>query len=403
MASLVLLLLGFIIRGVYIGADTDDFLGAGQEFIDLLSHWPASWETLNEHRLFPNYFVSSMVLSGIYYGLSLQAIGVVVFNSVLFSLTVCLIVSTWYRLVINEGETDRMYGLLVAAGGLYVVFGLPDAFLWSYAVLTDTMFLFWVALFVAMVVRAMFTNSISAWSLALVVSVVAPFIRPPGILLPVLFIVGFVLNAVRTNDRPFAFLLGAIVVLPGLFVFGVVPWLVTQAANGGSEAYAFLPGVLEKLFRQSVIFFENGVTVSTRHEVEISGPLTIPDVWRAMVTRLGYYWVPLRFGERPYSDIHNVVNLVYMVATLPLFVLGAVRLIRLGYKQRKALLFLIVVAYGYALLHSVTLVSFDWRYQLPAMVPYWILAGCGLLGVLRYLPVYRAGRTHDVSQDDVKS
>jgi hypothetical protein len=76
--------------------------------------------------------------------------------------------------------------------------------------------------------------------------------------------------------------------------------------------------------------------------------------------------------------MHNAVNLVYVVLTWPLAVVGAIRLLRADDPLRRMTgLFLLMVAYSYALLHSVTLVSYDWRYQLPAIVPYWVLAGCG--------------------------
>lgn len=384
--SLMLLLAGAWVRGVYLASDSDAFLYAGQRFIEGIAAGGPAFEGIRDAKLFPHYFISSMLLSGIYRYLDAGVIGVAVFNSILFSLIVCMVFSIW-ETVCGDRVRGRADGAFVlgAAGGLYIIFGLPDVFLWSYFVLTDTIFLFWITGFTFCIVKGLLEQRRSMWVLGFLMCITAPFVRPTGIIVPVIYLYALYLNfgpGIRSHFRTVVVIS---VLAPAFFVFFVVPWLVLMAVNDAAAVDTLIPEAIRRHFFQAVHFFKEGVIISTRLEVDSSAPLSYFDIVQSICYRLGYYWVPIRLGERPYSTVHNLVNTLYIIIAWPLLAAGIWRLLNAGRDCMLALLFLVMVAYSYALLHSVTLVSFDWRYQLPAMVPFWILAGCGFYSVLGYM------------------
>lgn len=391
--SLLLLCAGFLVKGVFISVDTDDFLSAGQRFIEGIPAGAAGLEEIRNHTLFPHYLISSMLMSGIYWYLDGGAVGVVIFNATLFSLIVCMMFSIW-GMVCGDRDWRWRNGFFVVGtgGGFYIMFGLPDVFLWSYAVLTDTIFLFWVAAFVFCIVKGLLEKGRLMWSLAFLLCVTAPFVRPTGMVMPLLYLFALSLKCVPAMRSHFKTAFAASMLVPVALVLIVVPWLVLTAVNDPAAVDELIPDAMKGHFLQSVHFFKEGVIISNRFEVDYGGPLSYLDIVKTICYRLGYYWVPVRLGETPYSVIHNIVNSVYILAGWPLVAAGARSLLRAGKERGLVLLFLAMVATGYALLHSVTLVSFDWRYQLPGMVPFWVVAGCGFYSLLRYVTRIHADR-----------
>lgn len=380
---MVLLLAGSVIKGPFFGRDTDDYLRLGPEVVGWLSSGQPSFEQVKELFVFPHYLIATFYLYGIHDYLRLGEWGVVVANSVLFSLLVAMLFSLWLKIC---GLTFQAWGTgsLAAglAGGLYIVFGLPDGFLWSYGVLTDMLFLFWVGAFVYFTTMALFEGRGIMWLAALAMAATAPFVRPTGLIVPLLFLVALAIRTVPAIRRYFGTAAVLSLAIPAFIVFAVVPWLVLLEVNPDTDARRFIPGFLMGPFLQSVYFFKHGVIVAHRVELDMAGALSYLDILKAIVYRLIYYWVPVRLGESAYSAIHNIVNVVYMIVALPLLCRGIKSLIEKTAAHRAVLLFLVTVAYGYALQHAVTLVAFDWRYQVPAMVPLWILVGCGFYDFL---------------------
>lgn len=381
--GLALLLAGAAIRGPFVGRDTDDYLIAGAEIVGWLASGAPSLEHVNDLFVIPHYLIATFYLYGIHDYLGLGEWGIVVVNSVLFALLVAMIFSLWLSVCELKNRTwSNGYVFAGLAGGLYIVFGLPDGFLWSYGVLTDMLFLFWVGAFVYFTVMALSESRRAMWLAAFVMALTAPFVRPTGLIIPLLFLFALAIHAVPAVRRHPGITAVLSLVLPALLVFAVVPWLVLMEVNPETDARRFVPGFLMGPFLQSVYFFKNGVIVAHRVELNWSGALSYMDILTAIVYRLVYYWVPVRLGESAYSALHNIVNVTYMAVALPLLVCGVRRLLDASAAHRAVLLFLVMVAFGYALQHAVTLVAFDWRYQLPAMVPLWILVGCGFYDTL---------------------
>jgi len=377
------LCVGLLIKGVYNGSDTKAFLSEGQVFIEGILLGNHAIGEVVDSRLFPSYVISSMILSGIYAYSDLGAIGVITTNMLLFSLTVCMVFHTCLSLdPLRDIRLSKTAAVVLIVGGFYIVFGLPDVFLWSYAVLTDIIFLAWVMFAVFCITKGFLEKRRAMWILAFLACAAAPLVRPTGILLPLLFLYAVLLYSMRRKSSCFQCVAISSIVVPTLATFLLFPWAALNLSQDPSFAGAWLPEVIREFLVQSVHFLEKGTIVATRLEVEPAGPLSYTDIVRSIVYRLLYYWIPIRFGDPPYSDMHNIVNGIYMVVTLPLCFAGARHLGAKAGDHQYMVLFLVMVAYLFALLHGVTLVSFDWRYQVPAMVPYWIIAGCGLTRVV---------------------
>jgi hypothetical protein len=258
--------------------------------------------------------------------------------------------------------------------GFYIIYGLPDGFLWSYYVLTDVIFLFVVVVFIVMTVMGMLQKCHSCWIVAFIAATTAPFVRPTGILLPFLFLFALMLVFARSSSRTLTCLEVLSIIGPGLFVLVIVPWLVSSHLQGQNWVYSMLPDVVEAHFNQALHYFKQGWVVANRPSTYVEEPLSYFDIVNIIVRRLIYFFVPLRVG---YSNIHNYVNSIYMLLAVPMMVIGLKNMGGRRIDYRKVRLFLVFMAYAYGLLHAITLLSFDWRYQVPAMVPLWILASGG--------------------------
>jgi len=376
--SLVLLIAGLLVMGSFVSVDTVKFLTAGESYIEGALQWRALDKTISEAELPPLYFVSSVLLTVVHQYWGFGVWGVLVFNCVLFALIVCAVFVIWRSLcgssVFTLKDPIAWLGLI---GGFYLIFGLPDGFLWSYWVMTEVVFLFWVTLFIMFTVRGFILGGLLSWNLALAFAVTAVFVRPPGVLIPILYCFAATIYATAFSRRYFlaVFMIGASV--PLMLVFGAIPLLVLASVEGSVWPEYIVPDVMASYFGQAVYYFNNGIVVSGRVELSDVSPLSYSDIVYSIIVRLTHYWLPLRFGEHGYSVIHNIVNGVYVGVVVPLGVLGVKRLIYAKSSHRAVLLFLFMVAYTYAMFHAVTLVSYEWRYQLPGMVPLWSIAGFG--------------------------
>lgn len=363
--------------------DSDDFVRAGEAFIQWIVGGGAGYEDARSHAVFPNYVVPSVVIAAIYMNFSQPIVTVVSLNCILFSLVVTLVYRFWTVNYESRATGMSKRGVLAGmAGGMYILFGLPDPFLLSYTVLSDVMFLLWVTLFVLSASHWILGAGRAGSVIALIVAVVAPFFRPTGILLPVLLVYVFIVKRLIESGIGMRTVVAASVGLPVAATFVLIPWMVSAQIGGQEWVENIVPDTFQRFFRMAANYFEMGIVVSNRPDTYVDAPTRYMDVVEMIVYRLWYFWVPLRFGESPYSVAHNAMNLVYIGVAWPLAVVGIGKLVEMGRRHQIVALFLIVVAMGYAFLHSVTLLSFGWRYQLPGMVPLWVLAGVGLYAAL---------------------
>jgi len=392
--SLVALAVGALVKGVAYGLDSDGYLAQGQAFLAWLSNMPCAVADINDLFIVPHYIISTSAITVIHTSLGLGSVGVVTFHCVLFACIVWMMFSIWDLIPrAQDFPVGARIQIRVAAGGLYIMFGFPDGVLWTYFVLTEALFLFWVAAFVYAVVRGLWEDNRWMWLTGLVLAIGAPFVRPTGLIIPLLYFLAVVIHYSSWIQRRFWAIAAGAILVPAAFVFVAVPWLVMLKLNDNAVIDRMFPDVLQVSLNQAAVFFQNGTAVEGRVEYDWSGTVSFLEIVEMMLVRIVYFWVPLRFGEPAYGMLHNAVNLAYVALTWPLLAVGIKCLLTGEMRMKLIALFLVMVAYGYALLHAVTLVAFDWRYQLPGMVPYWTLAGCGLVFALRGIGNRRTARS----------
>ncbi len=377
LVSLVLLLAGLTVFPPRSGLDTHRFVEFGQSLVDAYrGECPAADCAIGADPMYPGYIVSSLYLRSIsaaFPGSALLA--ATVFNALFFAAVAFIMFNAWQRLVPVSGE--RPFAVL--AIGLYVLFGLPDVALWSYWMLSESLFLFVVSGCVYWVIRAMLFATPTAWSAAFVFAACGFFVRPTGIVLVPLVLAAFFLSADDRADRSRALRRFAAFVAAGLVATFVVAPLVVYLVLSGSDMFAALPVFLERLVRQAAWFFSEGWIVADQPATYVEKPETVFDIVFISLRRVAYYYLPVKSS---FSLLHNVINAVYLVVAAGAGVLGFRTLYRGNDRTASIALWLVLVALCYGLLHALTIVSYEWRYQVPAMVPVWIFAGVGLLTCL---------------------
>jgi len=156
---------------------------------------------------------------------------------------------------------------------------------------------------------------------------------------------------------------------PVIFTLLVWPYIVYDQALTGEWNISFYPSYLAAIYR-------DGVVVAERPETYIAHPTGYFDFIAVAVARVLYFLVPLRSA---YSNIHNIYLLVYLVFSIFMTIRG-LRVLGSYGAGGEALRFLLpLLALYYALFHSLIFVE-DFRYQLPAVVAFWALAGFGVVG-----------------------
>jgi len=288
-------------------------------------------------------------------------------NILLFGLTVFFVFKIW-RLVQPRFADNWIIALLI---GLGVIFGLLDVPLWSYWILTDNMFLTVVTGFVYFVVWAVARGSKGAWLGASFICVFALLVRPTAVVLPLIFALAFP-AVVATRKWGGRGTLVLMVCLAGI-VFFYIPWLVYLELNGASvvRPVSFL---LSDKIVQALPFYKNGWVVANQADTYQTGATDYLDFVKITLLRFGYYYIPVK---STYSFVHNIVNSIYWVSVLVIGYIGWRGLMRGSIERQAVASWLVLFAFFYGLLHAVTVVSYEWRYQLPAMIPVWVMAGIG--------------------------
>jgi len=374
-ASLSILAAGLAVFDPRESVDTRRYLELGER---LAAAWRSDCGAdpcdLERSTMFPSYVVSSFYLWSIDRLFpDSPLIAAAVANMVLFAFATALVFRTWLLLP-QPGSTDAGLTLCV---GLCVIFGMPIVPLWSYWMLSETLFLLIVAGFILSVVQALIRRRPVYWAMAAVIACIGVFTRPPGLLLPFLLLAAFMLawrscNPVTVRKRTTGLaLLGA-----GM-AFIVIP-LFFSIFTGDTSFAGYLPEHIRFKILQAAHFYREGWVVADQPDTYVSNDGSFTDYLWITVRRFAYYFLPIK---STFSLPHNLLNAVYLMLALPGLLVGVRNLLRTGKQTTETACWLLLTALLFGLLHSVTLVSYEWRYQVPAMVPLWLLAGVGLMSL----------------------
>ena len=112
-----------------------------------------------------------------------------------------------------------------------------------------------------------------------------------------------------------------------------------------------------------------------RVETYVEPPREYSEFVTFTATRFWRFFVPISAG---YSLRHKLVVLAYVPLFLWLTWRGWRTLRRDGGRRAELAWIAVLSALYFGLFHAMVGVDFDWRYQVPAMVPLWLIAGFGL-------------------------
>ncbi len=366
--AVALALLGVI--EPHVGADTPRYLDLGRRML-------AAWRGLCAEdgcglavdTMFPSYALSGAYLSALVRVFALDApLAVVLANCLCFAGAAWFVALGWRRLCPRAGRS-WLPALAMAA---YVLLGLPDVLLWSYWILAESLFLLVCAACIVVAALALHGATWRPWLAALALAVTALFVRPTAMVLLPLLLVGILAWRVRGDarrQRRRLWLAAAVAVVLALALVPLLAWL----RLGQADLFSPLPRGLRFPLEQVAWFYQHGWVVADQPDTYRGRPDGFLDLVTVGLLRLGYFLLPLK---STFSTAHNVVNGVYLLVTLVAVPLGVARLVRAGDGAVAGWLLLVVL--GFALMHAVSVVSYGWRYQLPVMVPWWLLMGIGL-------------------------
>lgn len=374
--TLAILLCGLLVFGPSKSVDTHRFIEFGEYLVDAWYRQcgPGGCDHTGD-SMFPNYVISGIYLWSINEAFpDSPVLAAAIFNVLLFAIAIYLVFEIWGLLLVDVA-TSR--GVMLIAG-LYMIFGLPAIPLWSYWMLSETIFLLVVCACIWATIRAVLFGGGRRWIYAAVFAIAGFFVRPTGILLLPLVIIAALLggnrpHSIRSIRRRFLLM----TTTATLFVFICVP-LIVAVIFSDSSFNEVLPWYVKFKVSQAAHYYRLGWIIADQPDTYVVGANSVYEFISITIRRFIYYFLPLK---STFSMIHNVVNGVYLVIALTGLYFGLRQLFSAGKRSSVVAYWLVLVALGYGLLHAMTIVSYGWRYQVPAMVPLWILAGIGLMNL----------------------
>lgn len=354
-ACAALLLAGLVAYGPHEGGDTTRYVAYGRE----LWHALANVQLPDLPASAALYLAPSLVIgaASIAFGEGF-ALACVLLNIALFSCLAACLFAVWGR------AWDEPPGVVAIVGGLFLLLGNPDVVVWNYFVLSDVMFLFLVAALWYGVALAMTTGARAAWWGAALIAAAALVCRPTAPPL-VASLLGAILLWRASEGRGHGRTLVALGVIPALGALLLWPVLVYLAAAEGTAAGSLVPDLL-------LGHYQAGTVIVDRPETAHVAPRGYVDFVAITLDRFASFYIPLRRG---YSVAHNVLVGAYALGFGLALWSGWRRLASRWPALAEAAA---LSALYFGLFHAMVVVDFDWRYQLPAMVPLWLVAGYGL-------------------------
>ena len=381
----LLLWAGYFVFGPRHGLDSGSYVRFGNILIEWITvHFPNGLPMRND-VLFPNYIIPSLFIAIPYHFFGQTGHQIIIgLNILLFANVVRSLVAIWQNLEI--GSQLKLIAPLLAA--LLLTHGLLDVPLWVYYDLSDIIFLFIVMLVASLSIEAVVAQRNRLLLMALAIALLAFFARPTAIILPILCVAFFTL---RINPNHFGWVGWLSIICATLFTIGVVlgmPLLIETWVEQPNFRRQ-IPAFLSQTIRQSAFFYQNGWVVADRPETFFHNPSGYLDYLLITLKRLAYYFIPLREG---YSLRHNLLNCAYFLVVGYFYCIGIRHLWSLDPQGKRLIIVLVFFTLLFGLMHAITLNSYDWRYQLPAMIPFWILAGIGLLNTPRIVNLFQTER-----------
>lgn len=318
------------------------------------------------------------ILFGQYWGFGLISLNLI-FSS--FAI-IC-----FFRLV----QTYSKFKLTIIIGFLFLLLA-GDLRLWNAYVLTDTIFSSLVFFTVFFAVTTINSNSRIKpinilWSSLLLLTMVIfrptspPIVVAIGLYWSWFFLVAKIKieeNRGRLNRYLFLFLFFSVVICIFLFAYLIHLASISQLESSSN----FFNGVVK--------MFSEGWIIHDRPELSHIPPANYFDFVIIILERLIFFFA---FTSGSFSQLHNLINVLFFVPSYILALVGAINFFRsyleLTDIRKNVSCVCIMTTICFSVFHSVTLIDFDWRYRLPILLPLITLACLGSDYLFsRFIPMF---------------
>jgi hypothetical protein len=364
--SLAILTAGLALVGPRAAADTRRYLEVGHQIWNALLGRTAmqsvNWDVFTTMYLFQHLVMAAG--DGLF-GRMFPVLFVVT-NIVLYAAAVYLCFRVWA--LIAPLTSPR-----AVAAALVVLFGCVDVPMWTFYLLGDVTFLFLLAAFWFFLTQAVLFGDTRRWAMALAVAVGAALVRPTAVVVIAFWFTAAAYMFLRARRFGRATVAIVFIVVPFFIAEFAWPYVVYRvAANGGHASF------MRTAFTELLPWYLNGSVVCDRVETYLAPPVAYFDFVRLTLVRLLYFFFPLRAG---YSLAHNMALALYAPMLVALASVGWRQLRQRDDRHASFAFLLLAFTFYFGLFHSMTYVDYDWRYQIPAMLSAFVLAGIGVARV----------------------
>ena len=366
---------GYFVVGGQHGLDSSIYVSFGDVVLDWVLRDVFIGLPMREHVLVPHY-----IFPGFLIGICYEYFGAyghqtfIALNILLFSFIAVLLIQTWQ--VLGYSTAYQIFPSFMLA--IFLTFGLIDVPLWVYYDLTDIIFLFYFALFLFCMIKGIREQNYILIIASLILALFSYFVRPTAMLLPVIWVLFMSLLINKLRFEWVGYLMIAVIsITTVLIIFGFPAFISLLTEN--QSLIKDWPSFLSKAVIQSRTFYEFGWVVADRPETYVLNSSGYADYLEITLKRLFYFYTPFRID---YSLKHTLTNALYLLITLPLTGYGIFAAWQNSDKDKRLVVVLITTSLLFGIMHAITLNSYDWRYQLPAMFPLWILSGIGGMKLL---------------------
>lgn len=243
-----------------------------------------------------------------------------------------------------------------------------DIIHWVRCMLTDTVYAAASLAVFAVIVRDLYDQRRERRLLLLVLAL-AVLSRPPGILLiPLAAIAAFFL--VRPPEERRRTRWGVVLLLA---IVLVAPFVRAAIVHDPSIwPFRFLRPRLDKLAARA----NSGVVINDRLEIARPAPGSMTDHLVIQGDRFVRFF---QFTSVRFSRAHNLANIVWFGPLYFLGLIGTITGLRSAdWRRRSLVLACLLWIFGYAWLYALTELDFDWRYRMPLLPQFIVLAACGV-------------------------
>ena len=263
-----------------------------------------------------------------------------------------LMIYTFYK-IFNTFQNIEGYQTIILFYPLFIIFNY-DFVIWSSFLLTDFLFSCLITIFLIDL-----STKGENKKLILFYIIILFFMRPTGLLAPIIYMTLIFLNYLKIGIIDKKILIFALVLIP--FISFLI-W------------YDFYPDFVEKTFLYHKANFMNGTIIHQRYETYLSPPNNFFDITKIIVTRFIYFFV---FLNSKFSIMHNFVNFINYFIIYSLVIYAYLNARYLKTIEKKIFQTMMAAVILFAFFHSVLLIDYDWRYRLPCLLPLSIMALIG--------------------------